>query len=102
MRNILRLLAVLGLLGTCQSISAQELEELHTDTDPTKPVLFSLRNEYYNLLNDAYINQTILRVDRLVLKDVGMPGGARGSILRLDLPYATAFNGVSTHQSGLA
>src|SRR5208283_311558 len=60
------------------------------------------RNEYYNLLNDAYINETILRVDRLVLKDVGMPGGARGSILRLDLPYATAFNGMSTHQTGLA
>ncbi|MGH9364909.1 MAG: hypothetical protein ACRD1B_06545, partial [Thermoanaerobaculia bacterium] len=31
-------------------------DEIRNDSDPTKPTLFSLREEYYNLLGDAWRN----------------------------------------------
>ena len=41
------------------------------EEDPTKPVLFSLRDEYRNLRSDAWSHAVLLRLDRLVLKNLG-------------------------------
>ena len=63
------------------------------DTDPTRPVLFSLREEYYNLPDGNWINNFILRKDELVWKEKTFPGRARGVLLRMELPETTAHFG---------
>jgi len=95
---ILRVAAALPLLALLLATPAwpQDApvpEEIRSDTDPTKPVLFTVREEYYDLLNDRWQNAAILRADRLVLNTVGLPGNSRGFLLRADLPVVTYNNG---------
>lgn len=102
---ILSAAAVLAFLGALVGAPARAqdaaiLEEIRNDTDPTKPVFFSLRNEHYNLLNEPWQNVVILRGDRLVLRNVGLPGNSRGFLLRADVPFVTLDNGSDT-RSGL-
>ena len=63
------------------------------DTDPTKPVLFSLRDEHYDLQGGNWINAFIFRKDELLLKKTTFPGQARGLLLRLELPVTTSYLG---------
>ena len=65
-------------------------DEIRNDSDPTKPILFSLREEYYNLLGDAWRNAIILRADRVIFRNLDFPGRGKGLILRGDLPVAAA------------
>ena len=67
------------------------------DTDPTKPVLFSLRNEFYRLRGDAWQNVFLVRADALLIGKTELPGHARGIILRADVPIPTLHNGTNTH-----
>lgn len=75
-------------------------EEIRSDTDPTKPVLLSLREEYYDLIGDSFQNVVIVRADRFVLNRVALPGRSRGLLLRGDLPIVTVGDG-DTRRSGL-
>jgi hypothetical protein len=95
-------LAFLGLFHATPSRpqDAPAPEEIRNDTDPTKPVFFTLRNEYYNLRNEPWQNVVILRADRLVLNRVGLFGRSRGFLLRADLPAVTVHDGHDT-RSGL-
>jgi hypothetical protein len=61
-------------------------EAAGADTDPTKPVIFSLRDELSNLRGDAWQNAFILRADAAILQ---RQVGARGLILRADVPLVT-------------
>jgi hypothetical protein len=70
------------------------------DTDPTKPVAFSLRDEYYDLGGGTWQNVVMLRSDRLVLKRTELPGPARGLITRFDLPFVS-FHSADHTSSGL-
>jgi hypothetical protein len=63
------------------------------DTDPTRPVLFSFREEHYRLPDGNWINAFILRKDELAWKQTTFPGQARGLLLRMDLPETTAHFG---------
>jgi hypothetical protein len=40
------------------------------DSDPTRPVVWSLREEYYNLPGQAWSNAFLFRSDRAFLKEV--------------------------------
>ena len=60
-----------------------------SDSDPTKPIAFSLRDEFVKLSSSSSSNVFILRLDRLVLKGLGMPGVFRGVLGRVDLPLVT-------------
>jgi hypothetical protein len=89
-----RAAALLPILGFFVTAPAQPQEgaavseEIRNDTDPTKPVLFNLRDEYYNLRGGAWQNVFLLRADRLVLRDVGLPGGARGLLwIKPEIPW---------------
>jgi hypothetical protein len=62
------------------------------DTDPTKPVLFSLRNEYYNLPGDMWRNVVTLRADALILREEAGSWRGPGVILRADLPMVSFHN----------
>lgn len=77
-----------------------EMEEIGQDTDPTKPVAFSLRDEFARLNATTSVNSFIFRVDRLLLEGLGISGPARGVLARLDIPVNT-FSSSSTTETGL-
>lgn len=60
------------------------------DSDPTKPVVWSLREEYSNLPGQAWNNAFILRLDRAVLKERPRPLGKDGILTRVDIPFVVA------------
>jgi hypothetical protein len=80
---------------TPQISNAQGAED-----DPTKPIGFSIRNEYRNLRNGAWANGVIFRFDQVVLRKLQNPGGLKGIILRFDVPLNTVHIGTAT-QTGL-
>jgi hypothetical protein len=63
--SVAAILAFLGILvvAPARALDAPVSEEIRNDTDPTKPVLFSLRDEYYNLRNERWQNVVILRTE---------------------------------------
>lgn len=73
---------------------------IQVEEDPTKPVFFSLRNEYRNLSNGAWANTFIFRIDQLKFRNFQNKGGAKGFIFRFDIPLNVVHVG-STTQSGL-
>ncbi|HJS51804.1 MAG TPA: hypothetical protein VJ781_07870 [Pyrinomonadaceae bacterium] len=70
------------------------------EEDPTKPIGFSIRNEYKNLRNGAWANGIIFRFDHVALKQLQNPGGLKGVILRFDVPWNTVHVGTRT-ETGL-
>lgn len=80
--------------------SVTGMEAIGQDTDPTKPVAFSLRDEYARLNATTSVNSFIFRVDRLFLEGLGVPGPVRGILARLDIPVNT-FSNSSTTETGL-
>lgn len=57
------------------------------DSDPTRPVVWSLREEYYNLPGDSWNNAFLFRIDRAVLKERPWPLGKNGVVSRIDIPF---------------
>jgi len=70
------------------------------DSDPTKPIVFSVRDEYTRLKDGFSTNAFIFRFDRLVFKGLGVPGPIRGILTRLDLPIVT-FSDPTGSETGL-
>ncbi len=60
------------------------------DSDPTRPVVWSLREEYYNLPGRAWNNAFLLRLDRAVFKERPRPLGKSGILTRFDIPFVVA------------
>lgn len=60
------------------------------DSDPTRPVVWSLREEFYNLPGTSWNNAFILRSDRAFLKNRPQLTGKRGALTRLDIPLVVA------------
>ena len=60
------------------------------DSDPTRPVVWSLREEYYNLPGQAWNNAFVLRMDRAVFKERPRPLGRNGILTRVDVPFVIA------------
>jgi hypothetical protein len=60
------------------------------DTDPTRPVVVSFRNEFYDLEQGLWRNDTILRADRAILRETRIPGRDKGLLLRADLPAVSS------------
>ena len=105
--TILRALFIAAILLGSQAlvaeINAQEpasapapAPQMQTDEDPTKPILYSIRNEYRDLRNGAWADTLLLRVDRLSFRNLKNKGGAKGLILRADIPLNTVHNGTTT------
>lgn len=71
---------------------SQELEQeaIESDSDPTRPVFFSLRPEFYSV-NDGVEQRTfILRYDTLALGTRRILRGSPGVILRFEVPLVGA------------
>jgi hypothetical protein len=61
-----------------------------TDEDPTRPILISVRPEFYRVGANQWRFQTIGRYDTAMLRDRRWLGGRRGILLRFELPVSTA------------
>lgn len=72
------------------------LGDMAADTDPTKPVFFGFRDEFYDLGHGLWRNVALLRVDQAVLKTTHTPGLKKGFLLRADLPLVTFHDGKNT------
>jgi hypothetical protein len=77
-----------ALLGSAAPALAQEAPK--TDSDPTKPVLFSVRPEFYRVDDNIWRTQVIARYDQATLRNRRWAGGKRGMLLRFELPMVTA------------
>src|SRR5262245_45846088 len=75
-------------LNVCAQESPKPDDEDIDDTNPTKPVFLSLREEYYNLTDDRYRNSFIIRNDKIVLKD-NTALKPKGLIFRFEVPIST-------------
>ena len=60
------------------------------DSDPTRPVVWSVREEFYKLRGDDWANVLIVRKDKAFLKNQPRWGGKRGILTRFDLPMTVA------------
>jgi hypothetical protein len=100
MRHCRLLVFFIAVLWASAGHTAQEQDEAAGDTDPTKPVAVSLRNEYFNIQNDVWRNVGILRADRLVLRNTSPPGHLGGILLRLDVPFLGVDTGMDS-EAGL-
>jgi len=67
-----------------------EQEENIGDIDPTRPIVFNLREEFYNLKGGVWKNALILRTDVIKLSKL------RNLLLRVDLPVVSADVGQGT------
>lgn len=74
-------------------------EENAGDTDPSRVVYLSFREEYYNLDGGVWNNQVIYRSDKAIFKK-GKLIRPKGLLLRWDLPFVTTHRGSET-TSGL-
>jgi hypothetical protein len=80
--------------------TTEGVDDVGQDTEPTKPVAFSLRDEFTRLRDNTSLNVFLFRVDRLVLEGLAPPGPARGVLSRIDVPVAT-YSNVSSTETGL-
>ncbi len=109
MRTLIFMAVVTALVIACP-VAAQEMADttgaaeradaIGQDTDPTKPIIFSVREEFTSLSDNSYVNIVVLRADRLVLEGLGVPGPVRGVLTRLDIPIVS-FSNPSTTETGL-
>jgi hypothetical protein len=92
-------LAFFVMTGPAHNTPAIALAQSETgaDTDPTKPVVFSLREEFYNPEGELWKYAFILRADKAVLKNKGKLSGKRGFLLRSDLPIVMTRAGGSVN-----
>jgi hypothetical protein len=75
--------------GAVAAERGQEEENLG-DVDPTKPVIFNVREEFSKLQGDNWRNALILRADVIKL------GGLRNFLLRFDVPFVSSDLGRGT------
>jgi len=59
------------------------------DSDPTRPIVWSLREEYFNLPGSAWTNIFYLRRDRAIFKERPILGKS-GVLTRVDIPFVIA------------
>jgi len=77
-----------------QSEQGPPTAEVPDDTNPTKAVLFSIRNEYYNFRSDSWANFVVLRADQAILKRSKLK--PKGIIFRSDLSIGSGHRGETT------
>jgi hypothetical protein len=79
-----------------ESTEAADEEEVGAGGNPTRAVLYSLREEFYALRGDAWQNIFVARADAAILPKAPLPAHASGILLRADLPFPVLHAGGST------
>ena len=68
-------------------------QEARSDSDPTRPILFSVRPEFYNAEGGAWRSLFIARYDAATMRNRRWFGGQRGMLLRFEMPLVAASAG---------
>ena len=88
-----KLIFIAILLGSsfafAQTPQQPQNSEIADDTNPSKAVLFSVREEYYKLDSGSWKNAFIFRADKAIFEGM-RPLRPKGMILRMDLPVSAA------------
>src|SRR5829696_3655203 len=84
---LISFLGVIALAQTGPAPAATPEPQPGDDSDPSRPVVWSLREEYLNLPGKTWINAIIFRTDRAFLKGRSRRLGMRGILTRTDLPF---------------
>lgn len=81
--------SVLGVV-LCALAAAPALaqDKAGADSDPTKPILFSLRPEFYQVADSVRRLQVIARYDAAIVRQRRWFSGKRGLLLRFEVPVA--------------
>lgn len=72
-------------------------DDLKTDTDPTRPILFSIRPEFYSFGPDVYQESLILRYDTATFRQRRLFAARTGLLLRLEAPVVMSHTRAGTH-----
>ena len=75
-------------------------DKVESDSDPARPVLFSLRPEFYTLGDGIHQRVLVARIDAVAARTQRIIRGAPGILLRVDVPIVGADVG-ARHQAGL-
>jgi len=76
-------------------------DAVKNDTDPTRPILFSIRPEFYNPIPGVTQAALIFRYDQAALRQRRWLPGKRGAIFRFEMPLAYTQAGGALQQTGL-
>ncbi|HEX6975404.1 MAG TPA: hypothetical protein VF147_13460 [Vicinamibacterales bacterium] len=99
MRAVAVMMAV-WCLGGAATVRAQSGDE-RSDSNPTRPILFSLRPEFSHVAEDVWRMQVVVRYDRAAMRSRRWFGGKRGVLTRFELPVSAAAAGGSSTEYGL-
>ena len=67
-----------------------------SEADPTKPILWVVRNEYRDLKEGAWSNTIVFRHDRFAFRSLSFKGGAKGLVARFEVPISAVHVGNNT------
>jgi hypothetical protein len=82
------------------SARAQE-PSTKTDSDLTRPILYSIRPEYFRVDDGVWRMQVVSRYDTAIRRNRIWLGGKRGMLIRLELPVVTSEAPSAGTQTGL-
>jgi hypothetical protein len=83
------------------AVPALAQEAARTDSDPTRPILFSLRPEFYSVADGVWRAQVVIRYDTAVVRQRRWFSGRRGMLLRFEAPVVTGDTPSIDTQAGL-
>jgi len=92
-------LALACLFGAAVGAAAQD-EKTTADSNPTRPILFSVRPEFYRIADGTWRMQAIGRYDQATMRNRRWFGGKRGMLLRLEVPVVSADTPAVSRASG--
>src|SRR4051812_1873716 len=92
-------LALVCVLGAAVRATAQD-EKTTADSNPTRPILFSVRPEFYRIAVGTWRMQAIGRYDQATMRNRRWFGGKRGMLVRLEVPVVSADTPAVSHASG--
>jgi hypothetical protein len=72
-----------------------------TDSDPTRPIFFSIRPEFYRIADQSWRSLLIARYDQAVVRRRRWFSGKRGLLLRFEAPLAVASTAPGDTSAGL-
>jgi hypothetical protein len=76
-------------------------QDTRSDSNPMRPILFSVRPEFFKVADDVWRMQLVARYDTAVVRNRRWLGGRRGMLLRFELPLVSADTPSITAQTGL-
>jgi len=77
-------------LACALAVCPAAAQDTRSDSDPTRPILFSVRPEFYNAGGGVSRSLFIVRYDAAMTRRRRWLGGKRGLLLRFEMPLASA------------